>query len=113
LVRQASGAAAVVVHHSGYERGHPRGATAISVAVDVALATRKSGETLTLTVSKAKDGEEGRRIVIKPERIYMHDFLVLRFDHVVGDDDDEPPQLVQLAPSARTCLNHLGRLLDG
>ena len=74
-----------------------------------------SGDTVTVSVTKSKDGPTGRRVMLTPVSVQVgqRHSLGLRFERVEAADDDALPEAVHLAPRARTELESLGQQLNG
>ena len=58
VIQRMTGAAVLVVHHSG-KNGNIRGSSALYAAADCVLRVERSGRARTLIAEKVKDGEEG------------------------------------------------------
>jgi hypothetical protein len=58
-LREVTGAAVLVVHHSGWEKGRERGSTALRCALDTLMITERQGKnSLILVCEKQKDEDE-------------------------------------------------------
>jgi hypothetical protein len=88
LRREAPELALVAVHHTGYEGSHSRGSSSLPFAADTWLhAERLRGEsTATLTLTKQRDGEDGKRLGVKlvlvPEQ---HSAVVIATDERMAE----------------------------
>jgi hypothetical protein len=59
-IRSATGAAVLLVHHSGKDEGRgSRGSSVLPAAVDVNISVTKSGKTSTVELEKQRDGQTG------------------------------------------------------
>jgi hypothetical protein len=68
-IRTACACAVLIVHHTGLDITRPRGHTALTAAVDVQIAVRKTGDFISATVELAKDGPEGKVIYSRLETL--------------------------------------------
>jgi hypothetical protein len=77
LLREAFGAAVIIIHHCGINGERPRGHTSLTGAVDAQIAVKRDeAERIIATVEFMKDGPEGEEIV---SRLGVVD---------VGEDED-------------------------
>ena len=56
-LKRSTGAAVLLIHHTGYENYHPRGSTAVQAALDSQAVIKGATQALTLTCEKQKDAE--------------------------------------------------------
>jgi hypothetical protein len=74
-IRVAFECLVVIVHHSGIERGRPRGHTSLSGADDVQIKVERdsngTGNTITATVEHMKDDEAGAIVTSRLERVEL------------------------------------------
>ncbi len=79
-VREAFGAAVVVIHHCGIEATRPRGHTSLTGAADAQIAVKRDGDgVICATLEWLKDGPEGAVVYSKLDPVD------------VGTDDDGDP----------------------
>jgi hypothetical protein len=77
LLREAFGAAVIIIHHCGINGERPRGHTSLTGAVDAQIAVKRdAADRIITTVEFMKDGPEGEEIVSR--------LAVVE----VGDDED-------------------------
>ena len=57
-LKRSTGAAVLLIHHTGYEKYHARGSTAVQAALDSQAVIKGATQALTLTCEKQKDAEE-------------------------------------------------------
>jgi hypothetical protein len=62
-VRDAFGAAVVIVHHCGHGAKRPRGHSLLMGALDTQISVKLESKIITATVELSKDGEDGAEIV--------------------------------------------------
>lgn len=74
-VRLRTGCAILIVHHSGYNKAHPRGSTVVYAATDTVISLEKRTTSLAMVCKKQKDFEEflpfqfALRVIILPDEL--------------------------------------------
>ena len=104
-VREAFGAAVMVIHHCGIEATRPRGHTSLTGAADAQIAfKRDQAGVICATLEWLKDGPEGREVYSKLEPVD------------VGTDDDGDPIssciIVEAEPTEKTTTTKLTKNQD-
>jgi hypothetical protein len=66
-IRQETGAAVLLIHHTGKSGKALRGSTALPGAADVLMFVKTNGDRATLTCEKMKDGEPFSRMTLRKE----------------------------------------------
>jgi hypothetical protein len=64
-LRDAFDCVVVIVHHSGYDKTHPRGHTSLPAALDAQMSVTRKGERSEAKVEFMKDGKEGDNFTFK------------------------------------------------
>lgn len=82
-LRRETGACVVLVHHTGYDKSHARGATSVYGALQTELSVSRDGNDVVLKAEKQKDSEELGPVNMK--MVDAYDSLVL----VNMDSSDE------------------------
>ncbi len=101
-VREAFGAAVMVIHHCGIEATRPRGHTSLTGAADAQIAVKRDGDgVICATLEWLKDGPEGAEVYSKLDPVD------------VGTDDDGDPItsciIVEAEPVTKTTTAKLSK----
>ena len=103
MIREATGAAALGIHHTGYsESDRSRGHSSFGAALDTSIRCTRDGDRIELECKKQKDAEHFPPVRL--EALHVHSSLVLR----AMDQADE-----KLDGNRLLCLQALHRFDDG
>lgn len=108
-VRERTGAAVLIVHHTG-KGGDTRGSSALPGALDVQIATTADGEFLTVACAKMKDAERFTPVALRRRVIDLGDGTTSLVLVPVEDVEGAPRGLDAVPPSVRLVL---GALITG
>lgn len=64
-IREATGAAVVLVHHTGWEGVRSRGSIVLPASLDTELTVKRDGERVTVEATKQKDGPDGLIVTLE------------------------------------------------
>lgn len=70
-LRHATGATIGYVHHAGWQAGRSRGSSALPAAIDTELTLTRAGDTVTVTITKQKDGEEALPMTFRAVKVEL------------------------------------------
>lgn len=87
-IKRATGATVLLIHHSGYERGHARGSTAVHAALDAQMKLDGHPRALRLLCEKQKEDQEFDEIRL---------VLLKRADSLVVLSEQDPSVRLRLA----------------
>jgi len=109
-LRAETGAAVLVVHHSGRKKDHERGSTALRGAVDTLMVIRRhpKDSSRRLKCEKQKDGEPFAPIAFRLEEVEVDEGLTSCVVKLA--DSAEPPKLTK---SSMKAINALSGFTDG
>jgi hypothetical protein len=117
-LRDATGAAIIIIHHKGKNANTERGSSALRGAADVMIEVTREGEQVVLRGDKSKDAEPLRRIYLKFRTVWLgHDedgevltSLVLDRGAQPADEADEDRAKKDPGRAIRETLAHVLRL---
>jgi len=67
-IREATGAAVLVMHHTGHDKSRERGSSALAAAADTVIAIARDADVLTMSCEKQRDATE-----FQPLRFRLHE----------------------------------------
>lgn len=103
-LRRTTGAAVVVVHHTGWAAEHSRGSTVLPAALDTEMTLTRDGDRVTIRCTKQKDAEPFPEFTLEFFAVVGTSSGVLKR---VGPDDR------RLQPNQRQALQTLQSLSNG
>jgi hypothetical protein len=118
LLREAFGAAVIIIHHCGINGERPRGHTSLTGAVDAQIAVKRDeADRIIATVEHMKDGAEGEEIVSRLGVVDVGEDedgdAITSCVIEAADGEDRPPVTrAKLSPASARALKLLGEAIN-
>ena len=77
-IRDETGAALILVHHTGHQSTLPRGSSVLLGAIDTSLYVRRSGKSMTVSVEKQRQGRGGNGFTFRLSDVEIGDGINTR-----------------------------------